>query len=228
MDDFLKNAALICEPVRANILWQLLDGRAYTAGELAMFADVSATSASNHLSRLLEGKLVKVESQGRHRYYSLATPEVAYVIESLASLSGPGSPANDHRSMEQKPVKFCRTCYDHLAGYVGVRITQALELAGYIKRSGTLYVVSDEGWKWFKQLGITKDLFTGSRRPLARQCLDWSERRPHLAGSLGAAMLQMMFDKKWFKAVQYGRELSITLKGRGALIDLLGLEIGQA
>src|SRR5689334_10352054 len=118
---FVSVAGLLCEPARARILWNLLDGRAYTASELSMAADISPTAASNHLSKLLHADIVKVEVQGRHRYYSFSKPEVAYVIESLANL------ANDKRvTKESKPaaahgVKFCRTCYDHLAGFVGVK-----------------------------------------------------------------------------------------------------------
>src|SRR5215470_15649315 len=123
-EKFVELTRLICEPTRARMLWNLLDGRAYTASELAAAADVSPTAASNHLAKLLEAELVKVEAQGRHRYFSFSKPEVAYAVESLASL------ANDRDSGIKKietqgGIRYCRTCYDHLAGLVGVRVTEA-------------------------------------------------------------------------------------------------------
>ena len=123
---FVSIASLLCEPSRAKMLWHLLDGRAYTAGELAIVTDSTATAASNHLSKLLKGNIIRVDVQGRHRYYSFATPEVAYVVESLASLSRGKSSASDNRAVKSG-IKYCRTCYDHLAGYVGVAVVEALE-----------------------------------------------------------------------------------------------------
>jgi DNA-binding transcriptional ArsR family regulator len=124
---FVFISGLICEPARAIMLWNLLDGRAYTATELAMAANISSTSASNHLSKLLTADIVKVESQGRHRYFSFSRPEVAYVVESLANLAQHDSKNILKKDSEVKGVKYCRTCYDHLAGFVGVQITEALE-----------------------------------------------------------------------------------------------------
>lgn len=181
---FILIAALICEPARAKMMWDLLDGRAYTASELSVSADISATSASNHLAKLLDADLVKVEIQGRHRYYSFSRPEVAYVVESLAGLARNNSTNKAKKAVEKTGITFCRTCYDHLAGFVGVRIVEALELKGIIKKSGTVYVVTKKGWEWFSIFNIPEDGFKNNRRPLTRQCLDWSERRPHLAVSL--------------------------------------------
>lgn len=223
-EKFLSITSLICEPARAKMLWNLLDGRAYTASELSAVADISATSASNHLNKLLEADIIKVEAQGRHRYYAFSRPEVAYVVESLANLANHN--ASDKKDQANiKGVRFCRTCYDHLAGLVGVRITEAMERKGFIKKSGTEYIVSPKGWKWLSQLNISEDDFINNRRPLTRQCLDWSERRPHLAGQLGAVLLQRMFERKWFRKVQFSRELIITSKGCQALNDLLNINI---
>ncbi len=227
MDDeekFILISTLICEPARARMLWNLLDGRAYTAGELAIAADVSATSASNHLTKLLDAKIVKVEIQGRHRYFSFATPEVAYVIEALANL------ANDKQVKSGKPivtrgVKYCRTCYDHLAGYVGVTIAEAMELKGYLQKFEKEYLVTGSGWEWFSQFGILQEELTGKRRPLTRQCLDWSERRPHLAGLLGSLFLNNAVERHWFKPVQFSREMIITAKGSKELYELLGVRL---
>jgi len=224
-EKFILVSGLICEPTRAKMLWNLLDGRAYTASELSSIADISATSASNHLARLLEADIVKVEIQGRHRYYSFSNPEVAYVVEALANLVNSDSGNKDKKEIALNGIKFCRTCYDHLAGYVGVKVVEALEQKGYIKKSGTLYTVTTKGWNWFSGLDINKNDLENKRRPLTRQCLDWSERRPHLAGQLGATLLEKMLQRKWFRKVQFSRELLATPTARKELNELLGISI---
>lgn len=220
---FVSITGLICEPARAKILWNLLDGRAYTASELAIAADISATSASNHLSKLLDADIVKVEPQSRHRYYSFSKPEVAYVVESLASLATDKLKRGYQVESPESGVKFCRTCYDHLAGYVGVRLVEALEQNRFLIKTDAAYDVSAEGWQFFADLEIIKENFYTGRRPLTRQCLDWSERKPHLAGHLGAVLLNKMLDRKWFKTVRFSRELILTPKGREELYNLLGV-----
>src|SRR5437667_9713932 len=224
-EKFILVSGLICEPTRAKMLWNLLDGRAYTASELSSIADISATSASNHLASVLEADIVKVEIQGRHRYYSFSNPEVAYVVEALANLVNSDSGNKDKKEIALNGIKFCRTCYDHLAGYVGVKVVEALEQKGYIKKSGTLYTVTTKGWNWFSGLDINKNDLENKRRPLTRQCLDWSERRPHLAGQLGATLLEKMLQRKWFRKVQFSRELLVTPTGRKELNELLGISI---
>lgn len=224
-EQFISISGLICEPARAKILWKLLDGRAYTAGELANEAGISPTSASNHLSKLLNGELVKVEIQGRHRYFSFSKPEVAYVIESLANLASNDSKCITKKTAEVNGVKFCRTCYDHLAGFVGVKITEALEEKAVMVKSGTNYLITEYGWAWLSDFGIKKTDLAGNRRPVTRQCLDWSERRPHLAGHLGSLLLIKMLERSWFKRVQFSRELVITSKGRLEIGNLLGIGI---
>lgn len=222
LENFSKNTALICEPARAKILWSLLDGKAYTATELAAFADISTTSASNHLSKLLEAEFLKVEVQGRHRYFTFSNPDVAYAVEALAQLSKNN---NSEKVLTNKPtgIKYCRTCYDHLAGHVGVQVVEAMEKKGYLKKDGKQYLVTKNGWKWLRFLDINQSNYDTIRRPLTRQCLDWSECRPHLAGQLGADMLQMMFKKKWFKKVQFSRELVVTATGSQQMYEQLGI-----
>lgn len=219
---FISVVSLLCEPSRAKILWHLLDGRAYTATELALASDVSPTSASNHLSKLLKGDIVKVEAQGRHRYYSFANPEIAYVIESLANLARQKPSSEPDKPVVKKGVRYCRTCYDHLAGYVGVKVVEAMEEKGYLIKSQSVYQVTGTGWEWFSQFDISENNIK-SRRPFTRQCLDWSERRPHLAGQLGAILLEVMLKNHWFKKVKFSRELVITSKGRQSFYDLLGI-----
>jgi DNA-binding transcriptional ArsR family regulator len=139
LDEFFQITALICEPARAKMLWALLDDKAYTASELAAFADVSNTSASNHLSKLLDANLLKVEVQGRHRYYTFSNADVAYTIEALAQLSKINT-AKKVRDNKPRGIQYCRTCYDHLAGFVGVQFVEAMEKRGLVSTS--LYLVS--------------------------------------------------------------------------------------
>jgi DNA-binding transcriptional ArsR family regulator len=141
-DKFVAISALMCEPTRARMLWNLLDGRAYTASELSIVADTSPTSASNHLSKLLEAEIVKVEIQGRHRYYSLSNSEVAYAVEGLANLANNSVTKIIKKEPDKFGAKYCRTCYDHLAGFVGVKIVETLETKGYLVKSKKGYLVS--------------------------------------------------------------------------------------
>jgi len=224
-EDFVVLTTLICEPNRAKMLWNLLDGRAYTAGELALTADVSKTSASNHLSKLLEAGIVKVQNQGRHRYFSFSKPEVAYVVESLANLAGEMPSRNIERITPPGGVKYCRTCYDHLAGYVGVLITEGMESNALIEKYGDAYKITKKGWVWLESVGVSRIKVEESRRPLTRQCLDWSERKPHLAGHVGALLLEKMFEKDWFRRVKNSRELVVTSLGSKAIYELLQVKI---
>lgn len=225
-EKFVSISGLICEPTRAKMLWNLLDGRAYTASELALVADISATSASNHLSKLLKANVVKVDSQGRHRYYSFSTPDVAYVVESLANLAGKRSETNeDDQCTAKSGVAFCRTCYDHLAGYVGVQVAAALENEGHMKPSDSAYWITEQGWEWAAAIGIMRKDFENSRRPWTRKCLDWSERKPHVAGQFGAAFLSKGLHRKWLKRVQFSRELVVTVTGQKELNELLSLRL---
>ena len=221
---FVDIAGLVGEPARAKMLWNLLDGRAYTASELAMAAEISGTSASNHLTKLLGADLLKVEKQGRHRYFSFSRPEIAYAIESLASLSSHSS-----KKMITEPpatgMKYCRSCYDHLAGYVGVKITEALDRKKAIRKHVSGYLITSSGWKLFSALDIDKTEMIRSRRSLTRQCLDWSERRPHIAGQVGALLLKRMLERDWFKRVRFSRELILTAKGKSEIEKLFKIEI---
>lgn len=224
-EKFAQLAGVVGESARAKMLWNLLDGRAYTASELALAADISPTAASNHLARLLEARIVRVDIQGRHRYFSFSRPEVAHAIEAMASLidMGAGNPLK--KPSEKTGIKFCRTCYDHLAGYVGVSLAEGLEYNGLIeKMSDNEYSVTAPGWDWLRPFDIREaDLFT-SRRPVARQCLDWSERRPHVAGQLGALLLKAMLGRDWLRKKTGSREVILTAKGRKELYDGLRLQ----
>lgn len=214
---------LIGDPVRANILWTLLDGRAYTASELAAAVDTSAPNCSMHLAKLIKADLLTVEAQGRHRYYTYSRPEVAYAIESLAALV----PQRDREAAEKEdpPIRVCRTCYDHLAGRVGVALAEALVKQKLLTRTKQQFEVTPKGARWLTDHGIDTAELQRQRRNFSRTCLDWTERRPHLAGSLGAAVLQMMFDEQWLRRIPHTRAVQVTPKGRKALATELKLEI---
>lgn len=218
-------ASLIGEPVRARMLWSLLDGRAYTATELSLFADTSPQNASMHLSKLVQADLLKVSAQGRHRYYSFARDEVAYAIEALANLVPPQTTKKQKVPEKASPIKHCRTCYDHLAGKAGVMITDSLLEKQYLLEKDNTFTVSPAGHDWFAALQIDITALQKKRRVLARPCLDWSERRYHLAGTLGAALLNKMLEADWVRSTQHSRAIVITGTGQRSMYELLGVEL---
>lgn len=222
--EIAKIANIIGEPVRAKILWALLDGRAYTATELSLFADSSPQNTSIHLSKLVQSNFLMVTNQGRHRYYRFANEQVAYAIEALANLIPPNS-IKPNSTAIKTGVKYCRTCYDHLAGKVGVQINEALIEKKIISEVPNGYLVTKDGIKWFLTIGVDITLLKEKRRTFAKPCLDWSERRYHLAGALGAAMLDSMLALDWIRKVKNSRAVIISSKGERALYKGLGIEV---
>lgn len=220
---FADMATMIGERGRAMMLWNLLDGKAYTAGELAASANISPQSASNHLSKLIGAKLLAVEKQGRHKYYRFADEKVAQAIENMAALLP--FEYNLAQTKEQKPdgIKLARTCYDHLAGKIGVEITNAMLKKGIIKKANKEYSVSDFGKKWFNEIGVDIEEARQMKRKFAFPCLDWSERKHHLAGALGAAFLTSIIEKDWIRKKKDSREVIITGRGERELNKCLGL-----
>ncbi|SHF45633.1 ArsR/SmtB family transcription factor [Pedobacter caeni] len=211
--------SLIGDPVRTKILWTLLDGRAYTATELALCADTSPQNISMHLSKLVQADLLAVESQGRHKYYRFSRPEVAYAIEAIGNLI----PDEKHKKItgntNNAAIKHCRTCYDHLAGKVGVLLTEQLIEQKLIEPEGAVYLVTKKGRSFFSEFNIDTDELKKSRRIFAKPCLDWTERKPHLAGALGAAFLEKMLLSDYFRKTKDSRAIVITAKGREQLYD---------
>jgi DNA-binding transcriptional ArsR family regulator len=208
-------ASLIGEPVRAKILWTLMDGRAYTARELAIGVETTPQNLSMHLSKLLRAGLLSVEAQGRHRYYTFARVEVADAIEAMANLI----PADQavRRDTGAVPIDYCRTCYDHLAGKVGVAIAESLLRQKLIVYRDKDLDVTPKGVQWFAELGIDCGEVRQQRRVFAKPCLDWTERRHHLAGALGAALLEKMLEAHWLRRTAQSRAVVLTSKGRQAL-----------
>lgn len=213
-------AALIADPARAAMLTALLDGRASSAGELARMANVSAQSASMHLAQMLQGGLLNVASQGRHRYYRLASPAVAHALEALGSIA---TTRKRIPVAEGQPIRFARLCYDHLAGELAVKLEQAFERNRYLAPNGKRdYQVTPRGEAFFAGWQIDLASLRQQRRSFARRCLDWTERRDHLAGALGAALCQRFLDSRWIVRAKAGRVVHLTARGRQQLNALCG------
>ncbi|AYB31654.1 ArsR/SmtB family transcription factor [Chryseolinea soli] len=222
---FSTIALLIGEPARATMLWKILDGRMHTATELAIAADLSAQNASMHLAKLVKAGLLSVVKRGRLRYYQFANPNVAYVIEAIANLVPKENLMPPDDISNSSRIKYCRTCYDHLAGKVGVAITEKLLSRRIIEVNQRDFVISSSGIKWFDRLEISIPELKESKRVLARQCLDWSEKRPHISGAVGAALANRLFELKWLQRVKNSRIVSITPLGQKKIYDLLGLVV---
>jgi DNA-binding transcriptional ArsR family regulator len=223
-DQFSQIASLIGDPVRAKILWALMDKRAHTATELAMFADTTPQNISMHLNKLVKAELLSVQSQGRHKYYNYSRTEIPYAIEALANLM-PKSSAGKAKPDNEKPIRYCRSCYDHLAGKVGVLVTEALMSRNLIERSDDVYAVSSSGKQWFLDVGVDIEDLKMQKRNFAMPCLDWSERRHHLAGALGAALLGSMLGAGWLRRVEGSRAIMVTGKGKQALLERLKIDL---
>ena len=228
MDDlqhFKDITSLLGEPARATMLWTLLDGRALTATELAICADVSSQSASMHLGKLVQAEVLKAASQGRHRYYQLARPEIAYVVEALANLVPERKKGQQAATPPANGVRYCRTCYDHLAGKVAVAITGTLVQQEILAEADDSYAITSSGVDWLEKLGIDIAALSRQRRQFARQCLDWSERKHHVAGTLGAALLNKWLEHGWIKRQKNSSAAIVTAQGQRGFFELLGLNI---
>jgi DNA-binding transcriptional ArsR family regulator len=217
-DQFVKTAALIGDPTRASILWTLLDGRAFTATELAVVAQASPQSIGMHLGKLLDADLLSVEKQGRHKYYRFSNKEVAYAVEAMANLVPKREIASIKKTEKYPPIKFCRTCYDHLAGKIGVALTDSLLEQKIIIEKNSVFEISLEGEKWFSDFGIDISEAQKQKRIFLKPCLDWSERRNHIAGSIGALLLNKMISEDWLRKNTNSRAVTITGKGEKELL----------
>ncbi|MEV4413850.1 helix-turn-helix domain-containing protein [Catellatospora sp. NPDC049609] len=223
--DLASLAALLADQTRAAMCLALLDGRAWTAGELAAQAGVAPSTATEHLHRLISGGLLVQRRQGRHRYVQLAGSAVAQLIEDLAAHTAPSrTPARGLReATASAALRRGRTCYDHLAGRLGVALTDAMTTAGLLDQTGG-FALTPAGLTWLTdELGLDPVDLRQSRRPLARGCLDWTERRQHLAGTAGAEVCRRLLDNQWLVKVGSSRAVKITPIGKSELRRLLEL-----
>jgi DNA-binding transcriptional ArsR family regulator len=215
-------ASLVGDPARSDALTALMTDRALTATELAAIAGITKQTMSAHLSKLVEAALVAVEQQGRHRYFRLADEDVAGLLESLMGVAFRTGAVRILSSPREPALRKARICYDHLAGEVGVRVYEALLRHRVLEMSQKGLRLSESGVQWFGRLGINTDAAARQRRTFCRCCMDWSERRYHLAGSLGAALLSRFYDLGWARRDQSSRVIRFTPKGERDLSDLIG------
>lgn len=215
--DISTIGALIGDPARANMLSVLMDGRALTATELAYYAGITPQTASSHLAKLTAAKMIRVESQGRHRYFRLAGTAVAEAVEAMMVLATHRAPPRRSPAAPLEAVRVARTCYDHLAGHLGVALTASMVDREFLLPRGKDFQLTAAGEAFLAGLGVNLENARKKRRAFARQCLDWSERRPHLGGALGAVFAQRFFDLRWLRRIPESRALAVTPKGRKAL-----------
>jgi DNA-binding transcriptional ArsR family regulator len=212
--DIARIASLVGDPARANMLTALMGGTALTASELALEAGVSLPTASSHLSKLMEGGLLTLASQGRHRYYGLAGPQVAGMIEAISGVAASVGPQRVRPGPRDAAMRVARVCYDHLAGEQAVAILDRLVARNVILRDGKEIKLGQSASEHFAAIGI--DLDTRARRPVCRACLDWSVRRSHLAGTLGAAILHKILSEKWARREKDSRAVVFSPTGKQA------------
>jgi DNA-binding transcriptional ArsR family regulator len=219
-------AHLLADETRATICLALLDGRAWTSGELARAAGVAPSTASVHLSQLVEGGLLVEERQGRHRYLRLAGSDAAALVEELAGHAGAAArPTGSLRAVSASAaLAQARTCYDHLAGHLGVALLDALCANGLVNRDAGLSLTG-AGLAWLTDLGVDLQAARAGRRPVVRECLDWTERRHHLAGAVGAALCDTMLERRWIERTPRPRVIRVTETGTHELRERLSLDL---
>ena len=225
-------AALMGEPARAAMLVTLMDGRAFTAGELGKAAGVTPPTASGHLGRMLDAGLLTLERQGRHRYYRIANASVAGVLESMMSLTGDLSAVSNRKPVRTDPrdqaLRRARLCYDHLAGEVAVGIAASMVARGQLDFGPDGGIVTKQGLSFLASVGVNLNPgpSAGSRRSaFCRPCLDWSERRPHVAGVLGRLLYERFLQDGWVRQITEGRAVLVTPLGRAELNRHFGLQL---
>ncbi len=222
--DIARLARTIGDSTRIHMLNALMEGRALTAKELAYGAGIAPATATAHLSKLENEGLVSATAQGRHKYYRLASAEVAHLIESLTALAP--QPQDTAPKVEQ-PIRIARFCYDHLAGRLGTRLTEALTVRGVLAKADKTFTVTRKGESWFETFDIDLSALRRGRRKFAYPCLDWSERRDHLGGALGAALAQRLIALGWIEKNRRSRVLSVTRAGARALAREFDISLKQ-
>ncbi len=224
-DADLSAVAELMTAHRASMLLALIGGRPLTAGELAARAGISPSLASAHLHRLLDGGLVAVTPEGRQRRYRIASPHVAEVIEAMLTLAPVRRASSLRQSARGRAIRHARTCYDHLAGAVGVALTDTLERQHVIAPAGGAYVLTASGEQRLEAIGLDVATLRRQRRVFARPCLDWTEHRPHLAGGLGAGLAEHLFQRHWLERLPSTRAVRVTDSGQAELLSEFGLNL---
>jgi DNA-binding transcriptional ArsR family regulator len=218
-------AAQLADRSRTTMILSLMDGGSRPGGELALLANLSAPSASMHLAKLVRAGILNVRSQGRNKYYRIATPAMAHAIEALGVASSLTSHGRTERKLFANPWGFARTCYDHLAGRLGVELALALQRRAYLRGKGRDFELTRAGGIWLKEFGVDCQALKNKKRSFAPQCLDWTERRYHIAGALGSALLIRMFELGWLKKAWVPRLVRLTIKGETELSRRLSVVV---
>lgn len=218
-------ASLVSEPSRAAILTALLDGRFHTASELAHMAGIKPQTASFHLAKMTEAQVVTVEKQGRHRYYGIQDPEVARVMELFLSIA-PSVPIHSFKhASENEALRLARTCYDHVAGQLGVQLMSFFIQKGILSEDQDGLHITEQGETFFTDFQIDLKKTRQKRRSFSHKCLDWSERRHHLAGALGSALLDRLFELNWIERLPTTRAIRVTADGKRGFKGIFSIEV---
>jgi DNA-binding transcriptional ArsR family regulator len=219
-DMLAEVAGLLAEPARTRILTALLGGCAFTGKELAYFAGVTAPTASSHLSRLVAGELLAMEKQGRCHYYRLKSVEVARAIEGLMTVAAAPATGWPPGRRVEPALRDARMCYDHMAGVLGVSLCDTMLRRDYIVLADGGGELTDPGARFLTDLGVDLTRARGAKRRYCRTCIDWTERRPHISGAVGAGLAQTFLERKWIERIPDSRALTITADGRVKLAEL--------
>ncbi|MEM9241963.1 MAG: winged helix-turn-helix domain-containing protein [Pseudomonadota bacterium] len=225
--DIVKIAALIGDPARANMLTALMSGKALTATELAREASITLQTASSHLAKLNDGGLLALRKQGRHKYFSLANEEVAHLLENLMSLAAGAGHLRTRTGPKDNALRKARVCYNHLAGDMGTQMFDFMIDQGHLFLAKDGIVLSEGGEQFVENLGIDVGMLKAKRSPMCRECLDWSERRSHLSGNLGRALLSKFEDLGWAKRDGQSRAVHFSKTGEKAFRSTFAIDPGE-
>jgi DNA-binding transcriptional ArsR family regulator len=220
-------AAVVGEPARATMLSALLDGRALTANELACAARITPQTASTHLAKLTEVGLLSVIRNGRHRYFWLASPAVVQMLDGIVAVAIEHRPRYRPLSRQAKELSAARMCYVHLAGRLSVDITDVLTAREYLVLSDEAAEITTAGTRFLDEFGIDLSALSSTRRRFCRFCIDWTERRPHIAGAVGAALTKRYFDLGWIERMKHSRTVTVTPSGKRGFLETFGIEVPE-
>jgi DNA-binding transcriptional ArsR family regulator len=220
-------AALVGEPARATMLFALLDGRALTAGELAYAARVTPQTASTHLAKLTEAGLISAIRDGRNRYFRLASPTVVDMLDGIVAVAVENRPRYRPLSRQAQELSAARICYDHLAGRLSVDLTDFFTRHEYLLVDGEAAEIAPAGIRFLTEFGVDLSALSSTRRHFCRLCLDWTERRPHIAGAVGAALTRRYFDLGWAERMNHSRAVIITASGKNGFLQTFGVRTSE-
>jgi DNA-binding transcriptional ArsR family regulator len=223
-----ETAALVGDPARATMVSSLLDGRALTASELALAAGITPQTASTHLAKLTKAGLLSVVRTGRHRYFRLASPTAAAMIEGIVAVALEKRPRYRPLSGQARALSTARMCYDHLAGRISVDLTDSFVARGYIVLDDDVAEITTPGASFLTEFGIEFPARRPTRRPFCRLCLDWTERRPHIAGAVGVAITKRCFDLGWIERMKSSQAVIVTRLGRRGFRDTFGIDASES